>query len=353
MKHTLARRTLLKLGGGILAAAPFIRLPQRAYADAEAPVITPARRPFGRALQANAIVRELPVTTAAKVRSLKFNEVIPITGQTESDDSPSRHNKTWYQTSDGYVHSSLIQPSENVLNQPVDAIADTLWGEVTVPVVNVHVAADPDARRMYSTYFGCTYKVLDVVEGADKAAWYRISDGILDRLFVLAAAIRPIAPDEFSPISPGVPLDQKRIEVDLKQQIATAYEGDKPVFSARVATGTSFRLDDGTVQSFITTPGAHHIFEKRPSHRMIGGRAGDSDHYDLPGVPWVSYFTRSRIAFHGTYWHNDYGRPRSHGCVNMLPEDAHWVYRWTTPSAADRALTLVKDRGEGSLVKVF
>jgi lipoprotein-anchoring transpeptidase ErfK/SrfK len=151
-----------------------------------------------------------------------------------------------------------------------------------------------------------------------------------------------------------VPLDRKRIEVDLKQQIATAYEGDKPVFSARVATGTSFRLADGTVQSFITTPGAHRIFEKRPSRRMIGGRAGDSDHYDLPGISWVSYFTRSRIAFHGTYWHNDYGRPRSHGCVNMLPEDAHWVYRWTTPKAIyERPVTFVEERNEGSLVKVI
>lgn len=53
--------------------------------------------------------------------------------------------------------------------------------------------------------------------------------------------------------------------------------------------------------------------------------------YDLPGVPWVSYITDSGIAFHGTYWHNDYGVPRSHGCLNMSSQAAKWLYRWTQP----------------------
>jgi lipoprotein-anchoring transpeptidase ErfK/SrfK len=53
--------------------------------------------------------------------------------------------------------------------------------------------------------------------------------------------------------------------------------------------------------------------------------------YDLPGVPWVSYITQEGISFHGTYWHNDYGVPRSHGCINMTPQSAKWLYRWTHP----------------------
>jgi hypothetical protein len=53
--------------------------------------------------------------------------------------------------------------------------------------------------------------------------------------------------------------------------------------------------------------------------------------YDLPGVPWVSFFTSTGVAFHGTYWHNDYGRPRSNGCVNLRSEDSKFIYRWTTP----------------------
>ena len=52
--------------------------------------------------------------------------------------------------------------------------------------------------------------------------------------------------------------------------------------------------------------------------------------FDLPGVSFDSYFWGA-IAIHGTYWHNDYGRPRSHGCVNVPPQAAKWIYRWTTP----------------------
>ena len=61
------------------------------------------------------------------------------------------------------------------------------------------------------------------------------------------------------------------------------------------------------------------------------GAAGAGVGYDLPGVPWVSFFTSTGVSFHGTYWHNDYGKPRSHGCVNLRPQDAKFIYRWTSP----------------------
>jgi lipoprotein-anchoring transpeptidase ErfK/SrfK len=49
-------------------------------------------------------------------------------------------------------------------------------------------------------------------------------------------------------------------------------------------------------------------------------------------VPWVLYITKSGISFHGTYWHNDYGHPRSHGCINLTPQASKWLYRWTMPA---------------------
>jgi lipoprotein-anchoring transpeptidase ErfK/SrfK len=63
--------------------------------------------------------------------------------------------------------------------------------------------------------------------------------------------------------------------------------------------------------------------------------AGDvaSNGYDLPGVPWICYITESGIALHGTFWHNDFGKVRSHGCVNLTPQAARWVYRWAQPYA--------------------
>ena len=62
--------------------------------------------------------------------------------------------------------------------------------------------------------------------------------------------------------------------------------------------------------------------------------AGDiaASGFDLPGVPWVLYITKSGISLHGTYWHNDFGRPRSHGCINLTPQAAKWLFRWTMPT---------------------
>jgi len=68
-------------------------------------------------------------------------------------------------------------------------------------------------------------------------------------------------------------------------------------------------------------------------HMGDGRITADLEAYELPGVPWVSFFHETGVAFHGTYWHTDFGIPRSHGCVNMRPEEAKWLYRWTTPMA--------------------
>ena len=59
--------------------------------------------------------------------------------------------------------------------------------------------------------------------------------------------------------------------------------------------------------------------------------ATDGNGFDLPGVPWVSYIHWTGIALHGTYWHNDFGTPRSRGCINLTPADARWLFRWTMP----------------------
>jgi lipoprotein-anchoring transpeptidase ErfK/SrfK len=94
---------------------------------------------------------------------------------------------------------------------------------------------------------------------------------------------------------------------------------------ARVATGARFRDGD-----YFTPPGRHITFHKRPSRHMARGNLA-ANGYDLPGVPWVTYFTEEGVSIHGTYWHNDFGKPRSHGCVNLTPQAAKWVYRWTLP----------------------
>jgi lipoprotein-anchoring transpeptidase ErfK/SrfK len=62
-------------------------------------------------------------------------------------------------------------------------------------------------------------------------------------------------------------------------------------------------------------------------------------------VPWVLYITESGISFHGTYWHNDFGRPRSHGCINLTPQAAKWLYRWTMPVVQPTNQFAYEDKG--------
>jgi lipoprotein-anchoring transpeptidase ErfK/SrfK len=156
--------------------------------------------------------------------------------------------------------------------------------------------------------------------------WYVVLDDKWEYTFYVPAIHLRILPgEEISPLSPHIPALFKRIEVHLPEQVLIAYEYDDPVYMARVATGGKFR--DG---NYETPTGRREIFRKRPSRHMARGNLA-ANGYDLPGVPWNSYITEDGIAIHGTYWHNNFGRPRSHGCINLSPTAAQWMYRWTMP----------------------
>lgn len=131
-------------------------------------------------------------------------------------------------------------------------------------------------------------------------------------------AFIPTALDDLTPIK--MPVGEKKwIRVDLSEQIVVAYEGNTPIRAFVVSTGLS-----GTP----TVQGEFRIKMKVRSQTMSGGQG--AYYYNLPNVQWVQYFY-SEYAFHGTYWHNDFGRPKSHGCVNMTNADAKWLFDWAGP----------------------
>jgi hypothetical protein len=79
----------------------------------------------------------------------------------------------------------------------------------------------------------------------------------------------------------------------------------------------------------------------------------DADNYVLPGVPWTCFFTREGHAFHGTYWHDNFGTPMSHGCINMRTSEARWLFRWAGPPHTTQKLSTEKlFRGKGTAVKI-
>lgn len=108
------------------------------------------------------------------------------------------------------------------------------------------------------------------------------------------------------------------ILVDLSDQTVTAYQGVQPVFSTLASTGLP-----GTP----TVQGEFNIYVKYEATRMIGGHG--RDYYDLPNVPHTMYFYEG-YALHGAYWHNNFGYPMSHGCVNLSLPDAKQFYDWAT-----------------------
>jgi lipoprotein-anchoring transpeptidase ErfK/SrfK len=135
---------------------------------------------------------------------------------------------------------------------------------------------------------------------------------------VEAPHLRPVTAEELSPISQDV--RDKRIEIDLTRQRLTAIENGRPVFTTPTATG--YFEGDTPIGEFI-------VERKQPTRHMASNLEGNE--FDLPGVPWVCYISWTGVSFHGTYWHNNYGAPQSHGCINLTPEAAKWVYRWTNP----------------------
>jgi lipoprotein-anchoring transpeptidase ErfK/SrfK len=105
-----------------------------------------------------------------------------------------------------------------------------------------------------------------------------------------------------------------------------AYEKENLIYAVRASTGV--RLNP---RKYTTPDGEFITYHKRPTRHMATGDIA-SNGFDLPGVPWVLYLTEKGVSFHGTYWHNDYGRPRSHGCINLTPQSAKWLFRWTMPT---------------------
>lgn len=119
--------------------------------------------------------------------------------------------------------------------------------------------------------------------------------------------------------APPAGVSGKWVMVNLYEQTLTAYEDDQMIFATLVSSG---------LDKWPTRPGLFKIWARLLVDGMQGSYEPDgSDFYSLEAVPWVMYFDGSR-ALHGEYWHDRLGFKRSHGCVNLAPQDAHWLYNW-------------------------
>lgn len=141
---------------------------------------------------------------------------------------------------------------------------------------------------------------------------------------------------------------RKWIDISIRDQTLVAYVGTKPVYATLVSTGRGGLGDPEKVHA--TARGTFMIYQKHVSATM-DGEEDKSDSYALLDVPFVQYFHKG-YALHGTYWHDEFGKVRSHGCVNLSPVDSAWLFEWTDPAVpADWHGVINKDRGTVVLVR--
>ncbi len=154
-------------------------------------------------------------------------------------------------------------------------------------------------------------QVFNTIE-AEGVIWYQIA---ADE-WVNSLKARVISVDTNKP--EGVNTN-RWIEINLLQQILAVYEDGELQFATLLSSG---------LEPFYTQPGLFTIDEKKPLETMQGAFEADrSDFYYLQDVPWTMYFDQAR-ALHAAYWRTFFGYPQSHGCVNLSPGDAKWLFEW-------------------------
>jgi hypothetical protein len=123
--------------------------------------------------------------------------------------------------------------------------------------------------------------------------------------------------------------DRKWLDISIREQSLVAYQGQRPVYVTLVSSGRGGLADPEKVEE-ATVRGTFMIFQKDVSSTMDGDE-DRADSYSLRDVPFVQYFHKG-YALHGTYWHDEFGKIRSHGCINLAPIDAAWLFEWTDPA---------------------
>jgi len=139
------------------------------------------------------------------------------------------------------------------------------------------------------------------------------------------------------------------IDISILSQTLVLYEGSKPVYVTMVSTGRDGLGDPD--KTYSTPTGTFRIYQKHVTTTMDSNVA-DSE-FELRDVPWVMYF-KGGYALHAAYWHDDFGRPRSHGCVNLSPIDARYIFNWSLPDTPEHwhASYAGETFGQGTLVNI-
>ncbi len=292
-------------------------------------------------------VKARPDYNSETVGALYDDAVVPWLHEIAGS-HPYRFKQRWVEIPEGYVWASDLQPVRNLPNQPttilpVTSLGQGMWVEVTVPYVDIvldktaiapwlkyRIENDLPPRLYYSQILWVDQIKMD----ENNQVWYRLNEryGYGDIFWAVAEAFRPLTEDEIAPINPDAADKRVVVNVYEKFQTLSCYEGATEVYFCPVSAGKKFDPDGNPLETSSTPLGKnHHIWRKQISTHMSGGTTGGG--YDLPGIGWTTLFVGTGVAIHSTFWHNNFGGElMSHGCVNCRPDDAKWVFRWTSPA---------------------
>ena len=343
---TLSRRDFLKLGGlslGTLTLSPSIRA-MAGFDDSNlVRVATKSVSVYGK-----------PDDTSSIVSTWYRDELLNVYDEVVVKE-PAQ-NPVWYRVWGGYVHRARLQRVKILYNKTLTTLAEGLprLVEVTVPFTEPWRTSKAYGWQKlgFRLYYGSVHWVEAIEDGPTGETWYRVYDDLTGFPYhINPLHVRPIPLEELTAITPDVPIQNKRIEVNLTMQTLTAFEYDKQLLKTKIASGIPNGPRGADGLSTKTPQGEFRILDKMPAKHMGNGNLfADADDYELPGVPWTSFFTLQGHAFHGTYWHENFGVPMSHGCVNMRTQDAKWLFRLALPK---HEIGKSFNRGYGTLVQIY
>ncbi|HUF38841.1 MAG TPA: L,D-transpeptidase [Anaerolineales bacterium] len=277
-------------------------------------------------------IYEFPSLEAPIIAHRQRDELVSVLEELVSEHGPP-WNPRWYRVIGGYMHTAHVAPVETRFNEPLREIdpAGQLV-RVTIPYTRTFRFLESTGwNPLYRLYYESNHWAIDVTEGPNGSPWYVLEDDLLHVEYMAPAAhFQPILPEEYAPIRPDN--HNKKIVVSLAKQDLTCYEDGEIILHTSVSTGIPQLVPSHNGIPTETPRGVFNVSLKTPVRHMGDGQlTGDIFAYELPGVPWTTFFTETGVAFHGTYWHDNYGGRMSHGCVNMRTNEALWLYRWTTP----------------------
>jgi hypothetical protein len=186
----------------------------------------------------------------------------------------------------------------------------------------VRAAPDRGAKRVLELDLRTRVPLLERHDSDSGSTFWRVGEGLwidgnhLNEVH-LAAAPPPEVLDEWRRRNTG---NDQWIDVDTGEQVLVAYHGDRAVFATMISSGKG-----------MPTPRGNYPVWAKVASTTMANQAYEDKPYMVQGVPWVLLF-QGHNALHGAYWHNGFGNRKSHGCVNLAPYDARWVFEWTGPT---------------------